>query len=151
MKLQESRPGDQYSEHKKSPGRLHTWKNNRKAVGVAYCHQCSCKSVVLRALKAFQTTSTSVRKIGGGRSKTTTAGEDRCIILQAKRRRQQSASAIIQQLCTATRRQVSWFTVARRLQKGDLFAHFPERCLPLKVDHQRHRLQWCREHKKLDN
>ncbi|GFW03656.1 transposable element Tcb2 transposase [Trichonephila clavipes] len=23
----------------------------------------------------------------------------------------------------------------------------PERCLPLKVDHRRHRLQWCREHK----
>ncbi|GFX34408.1 hypothetical protein TNCV_3227531 [Trichonephila clavipes] len=26
---------------KKSPGRLHTWKNNRKAGGGAYCHQTS--------------------------------------------------------------------------------------------------------------
>ncbi|GFW44533.1 uncharacterized protein TNCV_4480791 [Trichonephila clavipes] len=42
------------------------------------------KSVVSRALKAFQTTGTAVRKIGGGRPRTTTAGEDRCIILQAK-------------------------------------------------------------------
>ncbi|GFS64418.1 transposable element Tcb2 transposase [Trichonephila clavipes] len=30
---------------------------------------------------------------------------------------------------------------------GGLFAHRPERCLPLKVAHRRHRLQWCREHK----
>ncbi|GFS55362.1 transposable element Tcb2 transposase [Trichonephila clavipes] len=43
------------------------------------------KSDVSRALKAFQTTGTAVRKIGGGRSRTTTAGEDRCIILKAKR------------------------------------------------------------------
>ncbi|GFW96609.1 hypothetical protein TNCV_2846661 [Trichonephila clavipes] len=28
-----------------------------------------------------------------------------------------------------------------------LFARRPERCLPLKVDHRRHRLQWRREHK----
>ncbi|GFU90815.1 transposable element Tcb2 transposase [Trichonephila clavipes] len=37
--------------------------------------------------------------------------------------------------------------MARRLHKRGLFAHYPERCLPLKVDHRRHRLQWCREHK----
>ncbi|GFV07600.1 transposable element Tcb2 transposase [Trichonephila clavipes] len=48
---------------------------------------------------------------------------------------------------TATGRQVSRFTVTRRLHKGGLFARRPERCLPLKVDHRRHRLQWCREHK----
>ncbi|GFT60196.1 HTH_Tnp_Tc3_2 domain-containing protein [Trichonephila clavipes] len=35
----------------------------------------------------------------------------------------------------------------RRLNKGDIFARRPERCLQLKVDHRRHRLQWCREHK----
>ncbi|GFW28553.1 transposable element Tcb1 transposase [Trichonephila clavipes] len=43
MKLQKRRSGDQYSEHKKSPGRLHTWKNDRKAGGGAYRHQCSCR------------------------------------------------------------------------------------------------------------
>ncbi|GFX15038.1 transposable element Tcb2 transposase [Trichonephila clavipes] len=53
-------------------------------------------------------------------------------------------SVIAQQLCTTTRRQMSWFTVARRLHKGGLFAFRPERCLPLKVGH---RLQWCREHR----
>ncbi|GFX21711.1 hypothetical protein TNCV_1200911 [Trichonephila clavipes] len=43
MKLQKRRSGDQYSEHKKSPGRLHTWKNDRKAGAGAYRHQCSCR------------------------------------------------------------------------------------------------------------
>ncbi|GFW66059.1 transposable element Tcb2 transposase [Trichonephila clavipes] len=139
--------------YKKSPGRLHTWKIDRKAGGVAFRHQCSCrvrnqqKSVVSRAWKAFQTTGTAVRKVSGGRSRTTTAGDDRYIILQAKRGRRQSASVIIQQLSTATGRQVSRFTVARRLHKGNIFARRPERCLPLKVDHRRHCLQWCREHK----
>ncbi|GFW98788.1 transposable element Tcb2 transposase [Trichonephila clavipes] len=99
------------------------------------------KSVVSRAWKAFQTIGTAVRKVGGGRPRTTTAGDDRYIILQAKRGRQQSASVIAQQLSTATVRQVSRFTVARRLHKGGLFAHCPERCLPLKVDHRRYRLQ----------
>ncbi|GFT92900.1 transposable element Tcb2 transposase [Trichonephila clavipes] len=105
------------------------------------------KSVVSRARKAFQTTGTAVRMVGDGRPNTTTAGDDRYIILQAKRGRRQSASVIAQQLSTAMGRQVSRFTVARRLHKGSLFARRPERCLPLKVDHRRHNLQWCREHK----
>ncbi|GFX24655.1 transposable element Tcb2 transposase [Trichonephila clavipes] len=87
------------------------------------------------------------RKVGGSHPRTTTAGDDRYIILQAKRGRRQSASVIAQQLSTVTVRPVSRFTVARRLHKGDLLAHRPERCLPLKVDHRRHRLQWRREHK----
>ncbi|GFT07971.1 transposable element Tcb2 transposase [Trichonephila clavipes] len=74
-------------------------------------------------------------------------GDDRYIILQAIRSRRQSASVNVQQLSTATGRQVSRFTVARRLHKGGLFVRRPERCLPLKVDHRRYRLQWCREHK----
>ncbi|GFX95796.1 transposable element Tcb2 transposase [Trichonephila clavipes] len=105
------------------------------------------KSVVSRAWKAFQTTGAAVKKVGGGRPRTTTAGDDRYIILQAKRGRRQSASVIAQQLSTATGRQVSRFTVARRLHKGGLFSRRPKRCLPLKVDHPRHRLQWCRGHK----
>ncbi|GFV56467.1 uncharacterized protein TNCV_1484551 [Trichonephila clavipes] len=43
------------------------------------------KSVISRARKAFQTTGTAVRKVGGDRARTTTAGDDRYIILQAKR------------------------------------------------------------------
>ncbi|GFV99891.1 transposable element Tcb2 transposase [Trichonephila clavipes] len=105
------------------------------------------KSVVSRAWKAFQTTSTTVRKVGGCHPRTTTAGDGRYITLQAKRGPRQSASVIAQQLSTATGRQVSRFNVVRRLYKEGLFARRPERCLPLKVDHRRHRLQWCREHK----
>ncbi|GFW74816.1 transposable element Tcb2 transposase [Trichonephila clavipes] len=105
------------------------------------------KSFVSRSWKAFQTTVTAVRNIGGGQPRTTTAGDDRFIILQAKRGRRQSASVIAQQLSTATGRQVLRFTVAKRLHKGGLFARRSERCLPLKVDHPRHCLQWCREQK----
>ncbi|GFU95288.1 transposable element Tcb2 transposase [Trichonephila clavipes] len=93
------------------------------------------KSVVSRAWKAVQTTGTAVRKIGCGRPRATTAGDDRYIILQAKRSRRQLASIIAQQLSTATGRQMSRFTVARRLHKGCLFALHPECCLPLKGDH----------------
>ncbi|GFX42593.1 transposable element Tcb2 transposase [Trichonephila clavipes] len=149
---------------RKSPGRLHTWKNYRKswrrgrtitsvAADSTQLNQQSWRrgrtitSVVSRAWKAFQTTGTAVRKISGGHPRTTTAGDDRYIILLAKRGRRQSASVIAQQLSTATGRQIPHFTVARRLHKGGLFARRPERCLPLKVDHRHHRLQWCREHK----
>ncbi|GFV41277.1 transposable element Tcb2 transposase [Trichonephila clavipes] len=76
------------------------------------------KSVVLSSWKAFQTRGTALRKVGGDRPRTTTVGNDRYIILQAKRGRHQSARAIAQQLCTATGRQLSRFTVARRLHKG---------------------------------
>jgi transposase len=41
------------------------------------------KNVVSRAWKAFQTTGTAIRKVGGGRPRTTTAGGDRYIVLQA--------------------------------------------------------------------
>ncbi|GFV76606.1 transposable element Tcb2 transposase [Trichonephila clavipes] len=132
----------------KSPGRLHTWKNDRKAGGGAYRHQCSfrfrnqqkCRFARLESIPA-------VRKVGGDHPRTTTAGDDRYIILQAKRGRRLSASVIAQQLSTATEREVSRFTVARRLHKGGLFARRPKYCLPLKVDHRRHCLQWCKEHK----
>ncbi|GFS54653.1 transposable element Tcb2 transposase [Trichonephila clavipes] len=54
--------------------------------------------------------------------------------------RYQSASSI-------TQRQVLWFTVARRPHRGSLFTRCPESCVPLKVGHWRHRLEWCKEHK----
>ncbi|GFU52535.1 HTH_Tnp_Tc3_2 domain-containing protein [Trichonephila clavipes] len=75
------------------------------------------KSVVSYAWKAFQTTD------------------------------EKRLTAVSKRHCSATGQQVSRFTVARRLHKGGLFARRPERCLPLKADHRRHRLQWCREHK----
>ncbi|GFW03659.1 transposable element Tcb2 transposase [Trichonephila clavipes] len=55
------------------------------------------RSVVSRALKAFQITGTAVRKVVGGHPRTTTARDDRYIILQSKRGRRQSASVIAQQ------------------------------------------------------
>ncbi|GFV59153.1 hypothetical protein TNCV_2338941 [Trichonephila clavipes] len=91
---------------KKSPGRLHTWKNYRKAGGGAYRHQCSCRDwnqqkCHFARLESVPNHSTAVRKVGGGHPRTTTAGDDRYIILQAKRGRRQSASVIAEQLSTA--------------------------------------------------
>ncbi|GFT97738.1 transposable element Tcb2 transposase [Trichonephila clavipes] len=60
------------------------------------------KGVISRAWKAFQTTGTAVRNVGGGRPRTTTAGDVRYILLQTKRGRRQSASVIARQLSTAT-------------------------------------------------
>ncbi|GFV62808.1 transposable element Tcb2 transposase [Trichonephila clavipes] len=82
------------------------------------------KSVVSRAWKAFQTTGTSVRKVGGGRPRTTTAGDDRYIILQAKRATLYNNGAT----------RVAIYCGQTPSQRG-LFARRPERCLPLKVDH----------------
>ncbi|GFW10409.1 transposable element Tcb2 transposase [Trichonephila clavipes] len=58
------------------------------------------KGEISRAWKAFQTTGTAVRKVGGGHPRTKNAGDDRYIILQAKRGRRQSSSVIAQQLST---------------------------------------------------
>ncbi|GFS60680.1 uncharacterized protein TNCV_5073921 [Trichonephila clavipes] len=52
------------------------------------------KSVVSRAWKAFQTTGTAVRKVGGGRPRTTTAGDDRYIILRKEADGSQQASLL---------------------------------------------------------
>ncbi|GFV95995.1 transposable element Tcb2 transposase [Trichonephila clavipes] len=100
------------------------------------------KSVVSRSRKAFQTKGTAVRKVAGDHPRTTTAGDNRYIILQVKRGRWQSESVIAPKLSTITGRKVSRFTVESRLHKGGLFNRRPERCLPLKVDNRRHRLQW---------
>ncbi|GFX46287.1 HTH_Tnp_Tc3_2 domain-containing protein [Trichonephila clavipes] len=77
------------------------------------------KSVVSRAWKAFQTT-----------------GEKRPTVVSKRH-------------CSATLYSNGATSVAVycRLHKGGLFARRSERCLPLKVDHRRHRLQWWREHK----
>ncbi|GFX81646.1 transposable element Tcb2 transposase [Trichonephila clavipes] len=78
------------------------------------------KSVISRSWKAFQTTGTVVRKVGGGRPRSKTAGDDRYIILQANRGPRHSASVIAQQLSTATGRQVSWFMWPDAFTKGPI-------------------------------
>ncbi|GFW16150.1 HTH_Tnp_Tc3_2 domain-containing protein [Trichonephila clavipes] len=111
----------------------------------AYRHQCSCRvqnqqKCRFGSLKSVQNHRYSVRGWWWP-PEDDNRRDDLYINLQVKRGRHQPASVIAQQLCTTTGRQVSWFTVARRLHKGGLFAHRPERCLPLKVDHRCHRLQ----------
>ncbi|GFV25339.1 transposable element Tcb2 transposase [Trichonephila clavipes] len=88
-----------------------------------------------------------IKKNVVSRSWKTTAVDDRHIVLQTKRARYQSVSANAQQLCIATGREVSRFTVAKRLHKSSPFARCSERCIPLKVGHRRHCLEWCKEHK----
>ncbi|GFX43688.1 transposable element Tcb2 transposase [Trichonephila clavipes] len=93
-----------------------------------------------------------IGKLEEGRTVTSVAAEfgiNKRVSFRAlgKRSKPQRPTTVSKRHCSATGRQVSWFTVTRRLHKGGLFARRPERCLPLKVDHRRHRLQWCREHK----
>ncbi|GFV21857.1 hypothetical protein TNCV_4525441 [Trichonephila clavipes] len=76
-------------------------------------------------------------KPGGGPNLTRIAEELGIIKSAVKRAQCQSASAS-QQLYTATGRQVSRFTVDRRLYKKNQFACRPGRCIPLKVDHRWH-------------
>ncbi|GFU96127.1 transposable element Tcb2 transposase [Trichonephila clavipes] len=59
-------------------------------------------------------------------------GDDRYIIPRAKEADGSHQSVIAQQLSTATGRQVSLLTVARRLHKEGMFAHRPEPFLPLR-------------------
>ncbi|GFW56402.1 hypothetical protein TNCV_2089091 [Trichonephila clavipes] len=47
-----------------------------------------------------------------------------------------------QQLCTATGRQASQFTVTRRLHEDGLVALHPEHCIPLTAAHRWQHLQW---------
>ncbi|GFW97410.1 transposable element Tcb2 transposase [Trichonephila clavipes] len=77
------------------------------------------KSVVSRAWKAFQTTGTAVRKVGGGQPRTT-AGDDQYIILQAKRGRRQSASVIAQQLYSNGATSVAVYCGQTPSQKGPI-------------------------------
>ncbi|GFV85160.1 transposable element Tcb2 transposase [Trichonephila clavipes] len=90
---------------------------------------------------------TAVRKVGGGRPMTTTAGDDRYIILKVKKR----PTVVSERHCSATFYSNGATSVAvycgQTPSQRDLFARLPECCLPLKVDHRRHRLPWCREHK----
>ncbi|GFV41955.1 transposable element Tc1 transposase [Trichonephila clavipes] len=75
-------------------------------------------SVISRAWKEFQTTGTAVKKIGGGRQRTTTSGK---------------GATSVAVYC------------GQMPSQRDLIARLPECCLPLKVGHRLHRLQWRRE------
>ncbi|GFS73927.1 transposable element Tcb2 transposase [Trichonephila clavipes] len=95
----------------------------------------------------LKTTVKGRTKVGSSCPRKTTAVDDQYIVLQAKRAPNQSASVIVHQLCTVTGWQVSPFTVARCLHKGDRLTRHPERFLPLKVGYRRHYLEWCKKHK----
>ncbi|GFU62880.1 ADAM 17-like protease [Trichonephila clavipes] len=104
------------------------------------------KSVISRAWKTFQTISTAVRKVGRDHTRKTTAVDDRYIVLHVKGP-EITQQALLLNNTAATERQMSQFIVARHLPKGGLFAHHPEFCIALKVDHWWHHLEWCKEHK----
>ncbi|GFY03964.1 transposable element Tcb2 transposase [Trichonephila clavipes] len=100
---------------KKSPGRLHTWKNDRKTGGGAYRHQCSCRVRNQQKCRFARLDSVPNHRYSCKKGWWWLPEDDNC------RRKEADVRG--------------------------LFARRPERCLPLKVDHRRHRLQWCRKHK----
>ncbi|GFX39902.1 hypothetical protein TNCV_2646651 [Trichonephila clavipes] len=62
-------------------------------------------------------------------------------VYNVKTDRTQSSGSIAQQMRPATGLLASRCTVTRRLYKDDLFAHCPERCMPLTATHWWHHLQ----------
>ncbi|GFS76655.1 transposable element Tcb2 transposase [Trichonephila clavipes] len=89
------------------------------------------RSVVSRLWKSFKTTGMYSRRHGGGRDRSTTPAEDRYIVLSAKRNRRTTAQQVANQFLTASRKQISRKTVARRLRGGGLSARRPVVCVPL--------------------
>ncbi|GFV56043.1 transposable element Tcb2 transposase [Trichonephila clavipes] len=77
-------------------------------------------SIVSRLWRQFQTTGTAIRGFSSGRPRGTTPADDRYIVLQARRNRRQTAGEIARHTTQATGRQISRFTVARRLHGGGL-------------------------------
>ncbi|GFX70750.1 transposable element Tcb1 transposase [Trichonephila clavipes] len=94
-------------------------------------------SIVSRIWRQFKTTGITIRGFSSGRPRGTTPADDRYIVLQARRNRRQTAGEIARHTTQATGRQISRFTVARRLHSGDLFARRPVRCVPLTSAHRR--------------
>ncbi|GFW44642.1 transposable element Tcb2 transposase [Trichonephila clavipes] len=76
-------------------------------------------SIVSRLWRQFQTTGTAIRGFSSGRPRGTTPADDRYIVLQARRNRRQTVGEIARHPTQATGRQISRFTVARRLHGGD--------------------------------
>ncbi|GFW30437.1 transposable element Tcb2 transposase [Trichonephila clavipes] len=79
--------------------------------------------------------------VGGGGHRKRIAVGDRYVVSQVKRVRYQSASLIVQQMCAATGRQVLVYCGQTPTQMS------PIHCIPLKISHRWHRLEWCKEHK----
>ncbi|GFW31402.1 transposable element Tcb2 transposase [Trichonephila clavipes] len=102
-------------------------------------------SIVSRLWRQFQTTGTAIRGFSSGRPIRTTPADDQYIVLQAIRNRRQTAGEIARHTTQAIGRQISRFSVARRLHGGGLFARRPVRCVPLTPAHRRRRSLWCRE------
>ncbi|GFW79227.1 transposable element Tc1 transposase [Trichonephila clavipes] len=75
-------------------------------------------SIVSRLWRQFQTTGTAIRGFSSGRLRGTTPSDDRYIALQARRNRRQTAEEIARHTTQVTGRQISRFTVARRLHDG---------------------------------
>ncbi|GFS82790.1 transposable element Tcb1 transposase [Trichonephila clavipes] len=86
------------------------------------------------------------RRYGGGRVRSMTPAEDRYIVLSAKRNRRTTAQQVANQFLSASGKQISRKTNARRLRGGGLYARIPVVCVPLTRQHRTARLQWCREH-----
>ncbi|GFX15157.1 transposable element Tcb2 transposase [Trichonephila clavipes] len=125
-------------------------KNNRKAGGGRTVTSVAAKfginkSVVSRALKAFQTTGLKILVVAvRGRQLQERTDVSSCRRKEVDNSQQAPLLSNSVQQRGDKCRGLLW---PDTFKKGGLFAHRPERCLPLKVAHRRHRLQWCREHK----
>lgn len=101
---------------------------------------------VSRAWGAFLQKTLAVRKFSNGCPRATMAADARYLVVQARGDRRQTEAEIAKRMQRTTRRPVSRFTLARKLQEGCLFARRP-RYVPLMLAHRRRRFLWCEERK----
>lgn len=81
-----------------------------------------CHSIYSRAVKAFQMTEIAVLHFTGGHPQATTVRDGRYIIQLTNRGRCQTCEEITRHIEQTTGRSVSLFTIARRMQIGNLLA-----------------------------
>ncbi|GFU67339.1 retrovirus-related Pol polyprotein from transposon 297 [Trichonephila clavipes] len=116
-------------------------KNNRCCQEFDIAHR-----VVSRLLKSFKTTEMCSRRHGEVVFEVRSLQKKDISSYQQKRNRRTTAQQVANQFLTASGKQISRKTVARRLRGGRLYARRPVVCVPLTRQHRTARLQWCREH-----
>ncbi|GFX31232.1 transposable element Tcb2 transposase [Trichonephila clavipes] len=102
------------------------------------------KSFYSRTWKAFQTTNTAFERLvvaARGRQLQEMTDISSCRRKEADGSQQASLLSNSLQQRGVKCRGLLW---PDAFKEGALFARRPERCLPLKFDKRRHRLQWCR-------
>ncbi|GFW50861.1 transposable element Tcb1 transposase [Trichonephila clavipes] len=122
-------------------------KDRRRAKNNRCCQEFNiAHSVVSRLWKSFKTTGMCSRRHGEVVLEVRRLQKTDISSYQQKRNRRTTTQQVANQFLSASGKQISQKTVARRLRGGEgLYARRPVVCVPLTRQHRTARLQWCRE------